>query len=170
MSILNENWHTWYIGGVDSKSRLRFLKFRPQKPFFGKFGPKNSKLSVLSENWCTQYLKDADSESRLRFLKFQPQNPFLGKFRSRNLKLFLMSKKWYTWYLKDADSESRYTPIILFINICVSSYFYKLSLKNLYEFVYFSWGIDTMINMTEILMPQIKYNLKYFPNDLWWDL
>ena len=53
LSILIENWHIWYFGGVDSKSRLRFLKFRPQNPFLGKFGPKNSKLSVLSENWCT---------------------------------------------------------------------------------------------------------------------
>ena len=42
-----------YFGAVDSESRLRFLKFRPQNPFLGKFGPKNSKLSVLSENWCT---------------------------------------------------------------------------------------------------------------------
>ena len=76
MSILTKNWHTWYIGGVDSESRLRFLKFQPQKPFLCKFGPKNSKLSVLSENWCSQYLKDADSKSRLRFLKFWTQNPF----------------------------------------------------------------------------------------------
>ena len=38
---------------IDSESRLRFLKFRPQNPFLGKFGPKNSKLFVLSENWCT---------------------------------------------------------------------------------------------------------------------
>ena len=51
--ILTENWHTWYIGGVDSESRFRFLKFRLQNPFLGKFGPKNSKLSVLSENWYT---------------------------------------------------------------------------------------------------------------------
>ena len=76
MSILTENWHRWYIGGVDFESRLRFLKFRPQNPFLDKFGPKNSKLSVLSEHWCTQYLKDADSKSRLRFLKFQPRNHF----------------------------------------------------------------------------------------------
>ena len=46
------------------------LKFWPQSPFLGKFGPKNSKVSVLSENWCTQYLKDADPKCRLRFLKF----------------------------------------------------------------------------------------------------
>ena len=49
---LTENWHTWYIGGTDSQYRLRFLKFRPQKPFLGKFGPKSSMLFVLSENWC----------------------------------------------------------------------------------------------------------------------
>ena len=30
LSILTENWHKWYIGGVDSKSRLRFLKFGSQ--------------------------------------------------------------------------------------------------------------------------------------------
>ena len=35
-----ENWHTRYSGGVDSKSRPRFLKFLLQNPFLGKFGPK----------------------------------------------------------------------------------------------------------------------------------
>ena len=38
---------TWY-----SDSGLRFLKFRPQNSFLGKFG-QISKLSALSENWCT---------------------------------------------------------------------------------------------------------------------
>ena len=33
LSISTENWHTWYIGGVDYESTLRFLKFRPQNPF-----------------------------------------------------------------------------------------------------------------------------------------
>ena len=74
MFILTENWHTWYIGGVHSESRLRFLKYRLQNPFLGKFGSKNSKLTVLSENCGTKYLKD-DSESRLRFSKFRLQNP-----------------------------------------------------------------------------------------------
>ena len=40
MSILTKNWHTWYFGGVDSESRLRFLKFRPQNPFWANLGPK----------------------------------------------------------------------------------------------------------------------------------
>ena len=34
----------WSLGGADTKSRLRFLKFRPQNPFFGKFRLKKSKL------------------------------------------------------------------------------------------------------------------------------
>ena len=41
MSILNKKWHTWYFGGVDSKSRLRFLKSRPH--FWPNFGPKFQK-------------------------------------------------------------------------------------------------------------------------------
>ena len=40
MSILTENWHTWYNGGADSKSRVRFLKFWPQSLLLGKFGSK----------------------------------------------------------------------------------------------------------------------------------
>ena len=89
LSILIKNWHTWYIGGVNSESWLRLLKFWPQNPYSGKFGPKNSKLSGLSENWCTQYLKDADSKSRLRVLNFWLQNPFLDKFGSKKSKLAL---------------------------------------------------------------------------------
>ena len=47
LSIFNGNWCMWYLGGADSKSRLRFLKFWPQNSFLGKFWPKKSKLSVL---------------------------------------------------------------------------------------------------------------------------
>ena len=58
---MNQNWHTWYLGGADSKFGLRFLKSRPKNPFMGKFGPKKSKKSVLPENRHTEYLDDADS-------------------------------------------------------------------------------------------------------------
>ena len=61
----------WYIGVTDSESRLRFLKFRPENPFLGKFGTKNSKLSVLSKTWYTWYLKNADSYSSISFLNFK---------------------------------------------------------------------------------------------------
>ena len=73
LSISTKNRHSWYIGGVDSESRLIFFKCPPKNLYLGKFGPNNSNLSVLSQNWCTQYVKDADSESRFRFLKFLPQ-------------------------------------------------------------------------------------------------
>ena len=41
---MTESWLIWYLGGVDSESRFRFLKFRPQNPFSGKFGPKKTKF------------------------------------------------------------------------------------------------------------------------------
>ena len=96
LSILTENWHTWYLGGVDSKSRFRLLIFWSQNPFLGKFGPKNWRLFVLSKNWCTKYLKDVDSKSRFIFLKFRPQNSFLGKFGPKHSKLSLLSENWCT--------------------------------------------------------------------------
>ena len=89
-----------------TKSRLRFLKFRPQNQFLIKVGPKNSKLFVLSENWWPQYLKDADSKPGLRIFKFRPQNTFLGKFWSKKSKLFVFPKNWHAWHLDDADSYS----------------------------------------------------------------
>ena len=72
LSILTQNWYTWFLGGVDSESRLRFLKFRPQNPFLGNLLPKKSKLFVLLENWYTWYLMDVDSYSNISFLDFQP--------------------------------------------------------------------------------------------------
>ena len=73
---MTENWHTWDLGGADYEPRLRFFKFRPQNPFLGKFGPKNSKLLVLPENWRTWYLKDPDSYSDITFLNLQPKIHF----------------------------------------------------------------------------------------------
>ena len=104
----NKSWRFWLKIGTYGISEVLIpnpdLDFQPQNPFFGKFGPKISKLFVLSENWRTQDLKDADFESRLRFLKFWSQNPFLGKFGPKNSKLFVFSENSYTWYLKDVDS------------------------------------------------------------------
>ena len=92
-----KNWHSWYIGGADSKSRLRISKFRPQNPFLGKFGSKKLKLFALPENWHTWHFGRADSDSRLRFLKFQSQNPFLGKVVRFAWKLTHMVS-WRSWF------------------------------------------------------------------------
>ena len=45
LSILPENWQSWYIGGADSESRLRASKFRLQKSFWGEFGLKSKSCS-----------------------------------------------------------------------------------------------------------------------------
>ena len=112
MSILTENWHTWYIGGVDSKLRfqtpdLDFWIFDPKIHFWAKLDPKIQSCPGLSEKWYIRNIRNADSESRLRFLIFRPQNSFLGKFGSKNSKLSVLSENWYTQYLEDADSESK---------------------------------------------------------------
>ena len=49
LSILTDNWHIWYLGGADSKSGLRLLKFWPQNPFWRKCGPKNCVLDTQRE-------------------------------------------------------------------------------------------------------------------------
>ena len=72
MSVLIENWYTWYLGNADSESRRRFLKFRPQNPFLGKFGTKRSKVSVFPEHWHAWHLDDADSYSNISFLNYRP--------------------------------------------------------------------------------------------------
>ena len=49
LPTLTENWSTWNIGGVGSESRLRYLKFRPQNLFLGKFW--NQKFKVVRFVW-----------------------------------------------------------------------------------------------------------------------
>ena len=73
MSILPENWHIWYIGGAQSESRLRFMKFRSQNPFLGKFGPKISKMSVLSEIGAPSISRILILNPDLDFWSFHPK-------------------------------------------------------------------------------------------------
>ena len=72
LSVLTENWHTWYLGGANSKSGLRFLKFRPPKSLFGKIWA--NKVSVVPFNWKLAHVVswDGDSYSNISFLNFQP--------------------------------------------------------------------------------------------------
>ena len=81
LSILTENWLTWYLGGADSKSRLRFLKFQPQTSFSR---PKKSKLFFLSESWHTWYLKETDTYSNISFLNFPPKINFWGNLGQKS--------------------------------------------------------------------------------------
>ena len=90
LSILLQNWHTWYLADVDSESRLRFLKFLPQHSFLGKFGLKESKFFVSPENWYLWYLGRVDSKSGVIFLKFRPQNPFWESLVQESIQRFFL--------------------------------------------------------------------------------
>ena len=93
------------IKSEDSESGYRFLRFRPQNPFLGKFWSKKSKLSLFLENWHTSHLDDGDSYSNISFLNFQPLIHFwanLGK-KSQSCPVWL---KIGTQCLDDVDSYS----------------------------------------------------------------
>ena len=45
LSVLPENWHSWYIAVADSESSLRTSKFQPQNSILGKFGLKSKSCS-----------------------------------------------------------------------------------------------------------------------------
>ena len=47
LSLLLENWHSWYLGRADSYSGVKFSKFRPQNPFLSKLEPKKHSLFIL---------------------------------------------------------------------------------------------------------------------------
>ena len=76
MSILIENWHIWYIAGVDSESRLKFLKFRPKIYFWANLGPKIRsclfclKIGAHSISWMLIPNPDLD------FYNFNPKIHF----------------------------------------------------------------------------------------------
>ena len=46
---LELNWQSWHLEDVSSESGLKFLKFRSQNSFLGKFGPK--KLKNVLFDW-----------------------------------------------------------------------------------------------------------------------
>ena len=123
LSVLPENWHTWYLGGVDSESGLRYSKYQHQNPFFGKFGLKRSKLPVLPENKYTWYLGVVDSESRLRFSKFRTQNPFLGKFVSKKSKLFVLPENLVAFQAVQSTRLKLYRNVVY---LCLFREFSKL--------------------------------------------
>ena len=55
LSVLPENWHTYCLERADSKSGVRFPKFRPQNQFLDKFGPKNHSLFILIWDWAAVF-------------------------------------------------------------------------------------------------------------------
>ena len=107
MSILNENWHTWYLGGADSESGLRSLKFRAQNPFLDKFGPKKS---VVCFAWKLAHMVSQECWFFILTLVFWISKP-KSIFGLKKSKLSILAENWHTWYLEDADSYSNTRPV-----------------------------------------------------------
>ena len=105
LSVLPENWHTWYLGGADFKSTLRFLKFLPQDSFLGKFGHKKFYIFLLKIG-IHSISRMLIHTPILFFSEFPILNRFLGKFRPKKSKLFVLPENWRTEYLRDVDSYS----------------------------------------------------------------
>ena len=91
LSVLSENWYTWYLKDADSYSNISFLNFKSYFPFWANLGLKSQSCPVLAENWHTDCL-DVDSYSYITFLSFQPKILFLDKFGPKNSKLFILTK------------------------------------------------------------------------------
>ena len=91
MSVLTENWYTWYFKGADSKSGLRFLKFRPQNPFWGKFGPEKVKVVLLFQKIGTHGI--SAMLNLIPTLLFSVPNPksFFAQIGSKNSKFFILT-------------------------------------------------------------------------------
>ena len=73
MSVLPKNWHSWYIGGADSESRLRIAKFQPQNLFWGKFGPKRKNCPFCLKIDTRGILEEQILPPELVFRKSEPK-------------------------------------------------------------------------------------------------
>ena len=98
LSILPENWQTWYLRMLIIIAILFFWISYP-KSIFGQIWAKKSKLSILPENCHTCYLRAAASKCRLRFFKFWPQNSILGRIGLKKSQFSVLPDNSHTWYL-----------------------------------------------------------------------
>ena len=86
LSVLTENWYTWYIGSADSEFRLRFVKFRPQIPSLGKFRSKNQSYPFFLKIGAHGILKMLILIPTLVFWISDPQSIF-GKTWTKKVKV-----------------------------------------------------------------------------------
>ena len=110
LSVLTENWYTWYLGSADSESGLRFLKFRPQNPFSSNMGQKGQScpffLKIGMHGILTMLIHIQTFFSEISFSEFPTLNPFLGKFGPNKSKLSSLAENWHTECLNDVNCYS----------------------------------------------------------------
>ena len=91
LSVLTENWYTWYIGSADSEFRLRFVKFRPQISSLGKFRSKNQSYPFFLKIGTHGILKMLILIPTLVFWISDPQSIF-GQIWAKKSKLSSLAK------------------------------------------------------------------------------
>ena len=104
LSVLTENWYTWYIGSADSEFRLRFVKFRPQIPSLGKFRSKNQSYPFFFKIGTHGILKMLILIPTLVFWISDPRSIF-GQIWAKKVKVVHFDWKlahmvyWGCWFL-----------------------------------------------------------------------
>ena len=137
MSILTENWHTWYIGGVDSESRLRFLKVRPQNPFLSKFGPKIQSCPLCMKIGAHNISRMLITNPDLDLWNFDPKIYFWANLDRKNRSL---AENSHTECLDNFDSYSDIT----FPSFETKSFFGQIWAEK-FKIVYFHWKLAYMV-------------------------
>ena len=87
---MSESWYTWYLGGADSESRLRFLKFRLQNSFLGKFGLKSQNCPFCLKIGAHAILEELIPNPDLDFGNSDPTIQFLRKFQPKKHSLLIL--------------------------------------------------------------------------------
>ena len=109
MFILTENRHWWYIGGADSESRLRFLKFWPQNPLWANLGPKLESCPFCLKIGTHSISRILIPNPDLDFANFDPKIHFWANLgpKTQNCPYVWKLVHMFSIGLKDADSKSR---------------------------------------------------------------
>ena len=132
LSVIIENWHTWYLEDAGSYSNITFMNFQLQIPFWANLNQKvcfKSKLFVLSKSWHTWHLEDADSYFNICFFNFELKINFLPNLGQKSqicpfclkigilgiLRMRILTLRLVFWILKP-KSFNRWPSGLFFIH------------------------------------------------------
>ena len=107
LSVLPENWYTWYVEDADSFLTLVFWLSNP-KSIFGQIWTKKVKVIRFARKLAHMVSRGCWFLFQHLFSEFPILNLFLGKFGPKKSKLSVLSENWHAWYLEDTDSYSEF--------------------------------------------------------------
>ena len=149
LSILTENWVTWYLGGADSKSRLlkHFWNSNPKIHFLANLGPKSQTCP-----FCLKIGTQVISRMLILFPRklilvlvlvfwISYQKSILGKFGPKKSKFSILPENWHIWYLKEVNSCSGSS----FLNLLSKIHFGQVWAKKV-KVVRFVWKLAHLVS------------------------